>query len=279
MSPEGLRRARERAAGRPRRREAQLLWLAIGGVTGIALLAWLGLGGSSSTPTQPVPGVPTTTVSTTATAPRPAVDLVFTGRGNRGSYLEVRNGSETGATVYSGVLVPGASRTFSFAEAAWVRIGTPSAIAITVGGEPLEITGGTGTFHLHDRVTEVQAGSYALMDTYYARFGHPFEQAVHVYGTVVSATSKYAVADVGLKSMGMDHGNPSLETLDGNGADVWFLSDEHVTFVPHTGVASVGDRVRLPPAHIDPTMAMHEVAWLARGHEVIDRWPIDLRNW
>jgi hypothetical protein len=146
MSPEGLRRARERVAGRPRRREDQLLWLAIGGVTGIALLAWLGLGGSSSTPTQPVPGVPTTTVSTTATAPRPAVDLVFTGRGNRGSYLEVRNGSETGATVYSGVLVPGASRTFSFAEAAWVRIGTPSAIAITVGGEPLEITGGTGTF-------------------------------------------------------------------------------------------------------------------------------------
>jgi D-threonine aldolase len=147
-----------------------------------------------------------------------------------------------------------------------------------VGGDVVS-AGGTGTFHLHDRVTEVQAGSYALMDTHYARFGHPFEQAVHVYGTVVSATPKYAVADVGLKSMGMDHGNPSLQTLDGNGADVWFLSDEHVTFVPHAGVAAVGDRVRLPPAHIDPTMALHEVAWLARGHEVIDRWPIDLRNW
>lgn len=147
-----------------------------------------------------------------------------------------------------------------------------------VGGDVVS-AGGTGTFHLHDRVTEVQAGSYALMDTHYARFGHPFEQAVHVYGTVVSATPKYAVADVGLKCMGMDHGNPSLETLDGNGADVWFLSDEHVTFVPHTGVAAVGDRVRMPPAHIDPTMAMHEVAWVARGHEVIDRWPIDLRNW
>ncbi|MEN9646928.1 MAG: hypothetical protein RL238_3597 [Actinomycetota bacterium] len=147
-----------------------------------------------------------------------------------------------------------------------------------VGGDVVS-AGGTGTFHLHDRVTEVQAGSYALMDTHYGRFGHPFQQAVHVYGTVVSATPKYAVADVGLKSMGMDHGNPSLETLDGNGADVWFLSDEHVTFVPHTGVAAVGDRVRLPPAHIDPTMAMHEVAWLARGHELLDRWPIDLRNW
>lgn len=147
-----------------------------------------------------------------------------------------------------------------------------------IGGSIVS-AGGTGTFHLHHRVTEVQAGSYALMDTHYATLGHPFLQAAHVYGTVVSATAKYAVADVGLKSMGMDHGNPTLETLDGNGADVWFLSDEHVTFVPHSGVAVVGDRVRLPPAHIDPTMAMHEAAWVVRGHDVVDRWPIDLRNW
>ncbi len=147
-----------------------------------------------------------------------------------------------------------------------------------VGGDVVS-AGGTGTFHLHQRVTEVQAGSYALMDTSYARLGHPFLQACHVYGTVVSASSKFAVADVGLKAMGMDHGNPTVETLDGNGADVWFLSDEHITFTPHSGIAAVGDRVRVVPAHIDPTMAMHEVAWLAIGHEVIDRWPIDLRNW
>lgn len=147
-----------------------------------------------------------------------------------------------------------------------------------VGGDVVS-AGGTGTYHLHHRVTEVQAGSYALMDSHYAQLGHPFRQAVHVYGTVIAATPKYAVADVGLKSMSMDHGTPLLETLDGQGADVWFLSDEHVTFVPHAGVASVGDRVRMVPAHIDPTMAMHAVAWVARGHDVIDRWPIDLRNW
>ncbi len=87
------------------------------------------------------------------------------------------------------------------------------------------------------------------------------------------------IADVGLKAMGMDHGNPSVETLEGRGADVWFLSDEHVTFVPHAGVASVGDRVRVVPAHIDPTMAMHDTAWLVSGHEVVDNWPIDLRGW
>ncbi|MDO8361615.1 MAG: alanine racemase [Actinomycetota bacterium] len=147
-----------------------------------------------------------------------------------------------------------------------------------VGGDIVS-AGGTGTYHLHDRVSEVQAGSYALMDTYYARMGTPFEQACFVIGTVVSATAQYAVADVGLKAMGMDHGNPAVETLDGQGADVWFLSDEHVTFVPHTGVAAVGDRVRVVPAHIDPTMAMHETAWLVRGGEVLERWPIDLRGW
>jgi cytoskeleton protein RodZ len=145
ISPEGMRRARARAERGPRRREAQLLWLGIGGVTGIALLTWLGIGGSSTPTPTPVPGVPTTTVQAT-TASTQSVDLGFTGRGTRGSYLEVRNQSDTGATVYSGVLVPGATRTFSFREAAWVRIGRPDAITVTVDGQPLTITGGTGTF-------------------------------------------------------------------------------------------------------------------------------------
>ncbi len=147
----------------------------------------------------------------------------------------------------------------------------------SVGGDVVS-AGGTGTYHLHDRVTEVQAGSYALMDTYYAKMDLPFVQACWVLGTVVSANASRAVADVGLKAMGMDHGNPSLSTLDGRSAEVWFLSDEHVTFAQQASVA-VGDTVRLAPAHIDPTMAMHEAAWLVRGDEVVDRWPIDLRGW
>jgi len=147
-----------------------------------------------------------------------------------------------------------------------------------VGGDVVS-AGGTGTFDLHDRVTEVQAGSYALMDSHYARLGLPFVQACWVVGTVISANPKFAVADVGLKAMGMDHGNPTLALADGRGADVWFLSDEHVTFVPHEGVASVGDRVLVTPAHIDPTLALHETAWVIRSHEVEGQWQIDLRGW
>jgi D-serine deaminase-like pyridoxal phosphate-dependent protein len=143
-----------------------------------------------------------------------------------------------------------------------------------VGGDIVS-AGGTGTFDLHEgnSVTEVQAGSYALMDTHYATLGLPFEQALYVVGTVISIGDGFAVADVGLKALGMDHGNPSIE-----GGNVWFCSDEHVTFTPDEPL-TVGDRVRVIPAHVDPTMAMHEALWLVHGDEVIDRWPIDLRGW
>jgi D-serine deaminase-like pyridoxal phosphate-dependent protein len=144
-----------------------------------------------------------------------------------------------------------------------------------VGGDIVS-AGGTGTYDLHDStgVTEIQAGSYALMDTYYATLGLPFRQALFVVGTVISVRPSHSVADVGLKALGMDHGNPAIA-----GATVWFCSDEHVTFASEGEPPVVGDRVRVVPAHVDPTMAMHEIAWLVRGDEVVDRWPIDLRGW
>jgi D-serine deaminase-like pyridoxal phosphate-dependent protein len=146
-----------------------------------------------------------------------------------------------------------------------------------VGGE-LITTGGTGTFHLHPTAVEgvyyeVQAGSYALMDSHYAGASLPFEQACWVVGTVISVADRWAVADVGLKALGMDHGNPPV--VDGT---PWFYSDEHVTFGA-TPLPQAGERVRVQPAHVDPTMAMHDAAWVVSGDEVVDRWAIDLRGW
>ncbi len=141
-----------------------------------------------------------------------------------------------------------------------------------VGGDVVS-SGGTGTYHLHDRVTEVQAGSYALMDTAYSTLATPFQQALSIAGTVISVAPQWAVCDVGLKALGMDHGDPRIE-----GAAVWFCSDEHTTFASERGV-EVGDRVRVLPAHVDPTMAMHDTAWVVRTDSVVDRWEIDLRGW
>jgi D-serine deaminase-like pyridoxal phosphate-dependent protein len=146
-------------------------------------------------------------------------------------------------------------------------------VASLLVGADIISAGGTDTYDLHDQVTEVQAGTYALMDTYYGGRGHPFRQACFVLATVIASNEGYAVADAGLKTQGMDHGNPSIE-----GATVHFMSDEHITFTRQIR-PTIGDRVKVIPAHIDPTMAMHEVAWLVRGDDVIDRWPIDLRGW
>jgi D-serine deaminase-like pyridoxal phosphate-dependent protein len=62
------------------------------------------------------------------------------------------------------------------------------------------------------------------------------------------------------------------------GGQVWFCSDEHLTFAPEQPV-KVGDRVRIWPGHIDPTIAYHERLHLVSGDDVVDTWPIDLRGW
>jgi D-serine deaminase-like pyridoxal phosphate-dependent protein len=141
-----------------------------------------------------------------------------------------------------------------------------------VGGDVIS-AGGTGTYDLNAWATEIQAGSYALMDTAYGKLGLPFTQALTVAATVISVSEGWAVADCGLKALGMDHGNPSIER-----ADVWFCSDEHVIFVPESPVR-VGDRVAVLPAHVDPTVAYHDSLHVVDGDEVVDRWEVDLRGW
>ncbi len=140
------------------------------------------------------------------------------------------------------------------------------------GGELIS-AGGTGTYDCNVWANEIQAGSYLLMDTGYARLGLPFRQALAVLATVLSVSAGYAVADCGLKALGMDHGNPTIEA-----AHVLFCSDEHVTFVPERPVR-VGDRIRVWPAHIDPTVAYHERMHLVSGEEIVDGWLVDLRGW
>ncbi len=141
-----------------------------------------------------------------------------------------------------------------------------------VGGDVVS-AGATVTWDLNTWATEIQAGSYALMDTTFAPMAPAFRPALWVEATVISVAPGWAVADCGLKALGMDHGNPTIE-----GADVLFCSDEHITFVPHDG-AEVGDRVQVWPAHIDPTVAYHERVHLARAGEVVDTWDLDLRGW
>jgi D-serine deaminase-like pyridoxal phosphate-dependent protein len=143
--------------------------------------------------------------------------------------------------------------------------------AADVGGDVVS-GGGTGSFDCNQVVTEVQAGSYALMDGDYGRLELPFVRALSVLTTVISVGEGWAVVDAGLKALALDSGPPTITD-----ASVWYCSDEHTVF---SGLdVAVGDRVRVWPMHIDPTVAKHDAMWLVDGESVLERWPVDLRGW
>jgi D-threonine aldolase len=142
--------------------------------------------------------------------------------------------------------------------------------------------GGTGTHDISGRIdgiTEIQAGSYALMDADYGRLELPFEQALVVLGTVVSRpAADRCVADCGHKATTKDHGHPTVASIEG--AAVVSLNDEHaVITLPPGSTIAIGDRVRLRPSHVDPTMNLHDVIYAIDGDRVVDTWPIAARGY
>lgn len=147
--------------------------------------------------------------------------------------------------------------------------------ADAVGGDVVS-GGGTGTWDTNTWVTELQAGSYCLMDTEYTPHAGDFENALFVNSTVISRSKAWGVLDAGLKAFGMDHGDPKVLDV----GDCWFVSDEHITFGLAEGAAvAVGDRVRVVPAHVDPTVSQHERLHLVDDDEVLEVWDVDLRGW
>jgi len=151
-------------------------------------------------------------------------------------------------------------------------------------GFPTDIVsaGSTGTYDMTGRmdgVTEIQAGSYVLMDTAYGKEGLPFEQAFWVLGTVLSRPSPGSVsADCGHKSCSQDHGMPDVRDMPG--ATVTFLADEHAMIaIPPDSPLKPGDRIQLVPSHIDPTINLHDVFYALEGDKVVGIWPIEARGY
>jgi D-threonine aldolase len=132
----------------------------------------------------------------------------------------------------------------------------------------------TGTM---DGITEIQAGSYALMDTAFAP-SSDFDEAMRCVTTVLSVGGGIAVLDAGLKANAVDHGNPALP--DGFPGQVLFLSDEHTTIATHDGFSlRPGDRTYLRPSHVDPTVNLYDVLYAVRGDEVAEEWEVAARGY
>ncbi|MFA7664829.1 MAG: DSD1 family PLP-dependent enzyme [Burkholderiaceae bacterium] len=141
--------------------------------------------------------------------------------------------------------------------------------------------GGTGTFPNEaglDLWTELQAGSYALLDLdYRANEIDPaapgLRQALGVMAMVISQCDSHAVLDGGLKSVAVDSGLPALRET---GWRVSGLSDEHTVIEPLAGARPIalGERLVLDPGHCDPTVNLHDWIVAYRGDRVEAVWPV-----
>ncbi len=84
-----------------------------------------------------------------------------------------------------------------------------------------------------------QAGSYVFSDTAYRQVVPEFELALHVVATVLNAAPEYAVADCGLKALGMDHGSPAIGGADvGRGSRVSLGHDDRRVVWPGSSACS-----------------------------------------
>lgn len=149
------------------------------------------------------------------------------------------------------------------------------------GLAPEQVTGGgTGTAAMDLAAgiyTEIQAGSYALMDVEYGDLGDlPFAPALFLAASVVSARhTSHVTCDAGLKAL--HPGGPAPRVIVPAGSAYRPMGDEHGAILP-PGAAAEGDIVWLQPGHVDPTVALHDAFFVADDDGTLERWPIDARR-
>jgi D-serine deaminase-like pyridoxal phosphate-dependent protein len=110
-------------------------------------------------------------------------------------------------------------------------------------------------------ITEIQAGTYALMETDLDGLELPFVPAYSVLATVISRTADRAVLDVGRKSIACDYGPPT-PLMDG--AELAAIHEEHTVLRFSRTAPPLGERIELRPSHVRLTFNLHDFVWLTR---------------
>jgi D-serine deaminase-like pyridoxal phosphate-dependent protein len=154
-------------------------------------------------------------------------------------------------------------------------------------GIDVEIVSGAGTFTYQyaakiPGITEVQAGSYLLMDTAYKDHGiHEFDCALRVVSRVVSRPSyagaeNLAIIDTGKKAVSTLLGNPTVKDLPG--ATVLSLSDEHGRIILSAEKSNirVGDPIELWVHDANGTINQFNRFFAVRNNIVQEVWDIPI---
>ncbi|AWM35752.1 D-threonine aldolase [Gemmata obscuriglobus] len=147
------------------------------------------------------------------------------------------------------------------------RAGLP--VALVTGG-------GTGTWEFAAAVpgvTEVQPGSFVIMDAAYHKVRPEFGCALSVRAAVVSRRPGQYVLDAGSKAISRDFGTPEIKGRPGD--RVLRLNEEHTIVAADGAVPAVGEAAEVLPAHCCATMNLHRACAAVRGGRVEAVWPIE----
>ena len=153
----------------------------------------------------------------------------------------------------------GLARTKKLVESAGIPVGIVSC-------------GGTGDYSIagaYAGVTENQAGSYLLMDTWYAPFAPDFKVALSVLVTVISKTAgERLVVDGGCKAISGERGLPSVKGIAG--LKLKALHAEHAPIEIQDPAVSVevGDKIEIAVHYHDGTINLHRQMYGIRNGEV-----------
>jgi 3-hydroxy-D-aspartate aldolase len=158
------------------------------------------------------------------------------------------------------------------------------------GIAPRVVTGsGTGTHWIdaqHQVFTELQPGSFAFLDSCYAKIpltpeGNPFSPSLFVVASVVTANRPgKVIVNAGLKAFATDSGLPLPVQGAPDDAIYRFMGDEHGAIEFSGGPApKLGATIELLTSHCDPTVNLFARALIVSGDEVVDEWPIVARGY
>jgi D-serine deaminase-like pyridoxal phosphate-dependent protein len=167
-----------------------------------------------------------------------------------------------------------------------VRFGSKSlvdsAALIQAVGIPVSIvsTGGTGTHAVSGEfpgITEIQAGSYLLMDTIYVNRGASFRRSLTVLATVISTRGPgHAVIDCGVKAISGERGLPKVKDMPG--VSVTALHAEHglLQLQADSRVSlEVGQKIELWVLYSDATVNLHSALYGVRHGKVEEVFRIE----
>jgi len=149
---------------------------------------------------------------------------------------------------------------------------------IEKAGIPVDVVTGAGTgtgewVGAQAGVTEIQPGSFLLMDCAYHVVRPEFGYALSVLATVISRRPGWYVLDAGSKAISKDFGMPVVKSRSSD--RVVKLSEEHTRVDSDDASIRVGSRVEIVPAHCCATMNLHRHCVAVRKGRVEAAWPIE----